>query len=30
VMPCLPDGRTFVASNFHIKASRVLTGGMVV
>jgi hypothetical protein len=30
VLPCRPDGRTFAASNFHIKASRVRTGRMVV
>jgi len=30
MMPCHPDGRTFTARNFHIKASRVQTKGMVV
>jgi len=28
--PCRPNGRTSAASNFHIKASRVWTKGMVV
>jgi hypothetical protein len=30
VMPYRPDGRTSAASKFHIKASRVRTGGTVV
>jgi hypothetical protein len=30
VVPCHLDGRTSVASNFHTKASRVRTKGMVV
>jgi hypothetical protein len=30
VLPCLPDGRTSTASNFHIKPSCVRTKGMVV
>jgi hypothetical protein len=30
VVPCHPNGRTSVASNFHTKASRVWTKGMVV
>jgi hypothetical protein len=30
VLPCSPDGRTSTARNFHIKASRVRTKGMVV
>jgi len=30
VLPCCPDGRTSAARNFHIKASRVWTKGMVV
>jgi hypothetical protein len=30
VVPCRPDDRTFVARNFHIKASPVQTRGMVV
>jgi hypothetical protein len=29
-MPFHPDGRTSAARNFHIKASRLRTGGMVV
>jgi len=30
VLPCHPDGRTFAASNFHIKASSVQTRRIVV
>jgi hypothetical protein len=30
VLPCRPDGHMFAASNFHIKASHVRTGRMVV
>jgi hypothetical protein len=30
VLPCRLEGRTFAASNFHIEASRVRTGRMVV
>jgi len=30
VLPCRPDGRTFAASNFHIEASRIYIGRMVV
>jgi hypothetical protein len=30
VLPCRPDGCTSLASNFHIEASRVRTGGMAV
>jgi hypothetical protein len=30
VLPCRPDGRTSAARNFHIKASRIQTKGMVV
>jgi len=30
VLPCRPDGRTLATRNFHIKASRVWTIGMVV
>jgi hypothetical protein len=30
VLPCRPDGRTFAARNFHIKASHVRTIGMIV
>jgi len=30
VRHCRPDGRTSAASNFHIEASRVRTGGTVV
>jgi hypothetical protein len=30
VVPYRPDGRTSAARNFHIKASRVQTKGMVV
>jgi hypothetical protein len=30
VLPCLPDGRTFTARNFHIKALPVRTIGMIV
>jgi hypothetical protein len=29
-VPCRPNGRTFTASNFHIKALRVQTRGMAV
>jgi hypothetical protein len=29
-MPCRPDSRTSVASNFHIEALRVRTGRMVI
>lgn len=30
VLPCRPDGRTSAVRNFHIKARRVRTIGMVV
>jgi hypothetical protein len=30
VVPCRPDGCTSAASNFHTKASRIRTKGMVV
>jgi len=30
VLPCYLDGRTLAATNFHIKASRVQTKGMVI
>jgi hypothetical protein len=30
VVPCLPNGRTSAASNFHIKSSHIQTKGMVV
>jgi hypothetical protein len=30
VLAYRPDGRTFAASNFHIEASRVRTGRMVI
>jgi hypothetical protein len=30
VVPSRPDSRTFAASNFHTKASRVQTEGMVI
>jgi hypothetical protein len=30
VVPCHPDDRMYAASNFHIEASRVRIGRMVV
>jgi hypothetical protein len=30
IVPCRPNGRTSTACNFHIKASRIRTKGMVV
>jgi len=30
MLPCCPDDHTLAARNFHFKASRVWTKGMVV